>query len=138
MPNVFQRILRIPRPVAAWLLGIIAVALIGGSLTIDMTGESAAAQYVLARWSFNGLRAYLWLEGLLLAGVVGAIGTHVVSSGLAVTRGTPSRLFGIHFALHPLVPRNTGYVFVVLGAALIALSLTMLVLLNSCVYMRLV
>ena len=138
MPNVFQKSLRIPRPVAVWLLGFLAVALIGGSLVMDMTGESAAAQFILARWSFNGLRAYLWFEGILLAGVVAALGAHVVSGGFAITRGTQSRVFGVPFGSHPKAPREMGYVFVVLGAALVGLSLTTLVLLNACRYMRLI
>jgi hypothetical protein len=136
--QAFPMMRRILQPAAIWLLGFIAVALIGASLTLDMTGESAAAQYVLARWSFEGLRVYLWLEGGLLAGIVAALGMHVVSTGLAVTRGGQSRLFGIHLALHPRVPLQTGYIFVVLGAALVALSLTTLALLNSCRYMRLI
>lgn len=37
-----------------------------------------------------------------------------------------------------MVPPEFGYMFVVLGASLVALSITTLVLLNSCVYMRLV
>ena len=138
MPDAFQNVPRIPRPAAIWLLGFIAVALIGGSLTLDLSGESAAAQYVLTRWSVEGLRVYLWLEGGLLVGIVAALGAHVVSTGLAVTRGAQSRLFWIQLALDPRVPRQTGYIFVVLGAALIALSLTTLVLLNSCRYMRLI
>jgi len=138
MPNVFLKTVRVPRPAAIWLLGFILIALIGGSLTVDMTGQSAADQYILARWSFEGLRVYLWLEAGLLTAVVAALGVHVVSTGLAVTRGAQSALFGTHLALHPLVPRQTGYIFVVLGAALVALSLSTLVLFNSCVYMRLI
>lgn len=138
MPDALQKRLRIPRPVAVWLLGFIAVAMIGGSLVMDLTGASAADQFILARWSFNGLRAYLWFEGILLAGVVAALGAHVVSGGFAITRRAQSRLFGIPFASHPKAPREMGYVFVVLGAALVALSLTTLVLLNTCGYMRLI
>jgi hypothetical protein len=138
MPNVFQKSVTIPRPVAVWLLGLLAVALIGGSLVMDLTGESAADQFVLTRWSFNGLRAYLWLEGALLSGVVAALGAHVASSGFAITHGAQSRPFGIPFVPHPKAPREVGYVFVVLGAALVALSVATLVLLNSCRYMRLI
>jgi hypothetical protein len=138
MPNMLQKHPRIPQPLAIWLLGFIAVALIGSSLTIDLTGESAADQYILARWSVEGLRVYLWLEGGLIVGIVAALGGHVVSTGFAVVRGGESRLFGTQLVLHPRVPRQTGYIFVVLGAALVALSLTTLVLLNSCPYMRLV
>jgi len=36
------------------------------------------------------------------------------------------------------LPRQFGYVFVFLGSSLVALSLTTLVLLNSCRYMRLI
>jgi hypothetical protein len=137
MPNAFLKRLRISRPGALWLLAFIAVALIGGSLVMDLTGESAADQFVLARWSLSGLRVYLWLEGGVLAGIVAALGLHVASGGFALTRGGPSRLFGIQLAIHLRV-RGVGLVFVVLGAALVALSLTTLVALNSCRYMRLI
>ena len=126
------------RPVAVWLLGFIAVALIGGSLAMDLSGQSTADQYVLARWSFGGLRVYLWLEGALLVGVVAALGVHVLSTGFAFTRGGRADLFGIPLRVPPRLPPSVGYVFVVLGAALVALSFTTLVLLNSCRYMRLV
>lgn len=52
--------------------------------------------------------------------------------------GHTSRLFGDTLRLDPRMPRQLGYVFVVLGAGLVALSLTTLVLLNSCRYMRLI
>lgn len=126
------------RPVAVWLLGFIAVALIGGSLAIDLAGRSVADQYVLARWSFGGLRVYLWLEGAVLAGVVAALGMHVLSTGFSFTRGSRADLFGIPLRVPGRLPPSVGYVFVVLGAALVALSFTTLVLLNSCRYMRLV
>jgi hypothetical protein len=138
MPNAFLNAVKSRRPVAIWLLAFIAVVLIGGSLTADMTGQSAADQYILARWSFEGLRAYLWLEAGVFVAIVIALGLHVISTGFAVARGGQSRVFGTNFALHPLVPRQTGYIFVVLGAALVALSLTTLVLFNSCVYMRVI
>ena len=51
-------------------------------------------------------------------------------------RGGQSRLFGFPRGIPPRVPAQAGYVFVVLGTALVALSLTTLVLLNSCRYMR--
>jgi hypothetical protein len=138
VPNAVLSAIRSRPPIAIWLVGFIAVALIGGSLTVDMTGQSAADQYILARWSFEGLRIYLWLEAGVLVAIVAALGFHVVSTGLAVTGGAQSRMFGTNLALHPRVPRQTGYIFVVLGAALVALSLTTLVLFNSCVYMRLI
>jgi hypothetical protein len=138
MPNATLRATKTRGPIAVWLVGFILVVLIGGSLTADMTGQSAADQYILARWSFEELRIYLWLEAGVLVAIVATLGCHVVSTGFAVTRGGQSQLFGTNLALHPLVPRQTGYIFVVLGAALVALSLTTVVLFNSCVYMRLI
>jgi hypothetical protein len=121
-----------------WILGFVAVAVIGGSLVMDLSGESAADVFVLTRWSFAGLRIYLWLEALTLVAIVAALGFHVVSVGLALARGGRVNLFGSPAALRPRVPRQAGYVFVLLGAALVALSLTTLVLFNSCRYMRLI
>lgn len=138
MPNAFLNAIKSRPPLAIWLLAFLAVVLVGGSLTADMTGQSAADQYILGRWSFEGLRAYLWLEAGVFVAIVIALGFHVIATGLAVTRRGQSRVFGANLALHPLIPRQTGYIFVVLGAALVALSLTTLVLFNSCVYMRLI
>ena len=45
--------------------------------------EHGADQYMVARWSVGGLRAYLWLEGGLLSAVVAALGAQVVSVGIA-------------------------------------------------------
>jgi hypothetical protein len=138
MPNTFLGAVKNRPPLAVWLIAFVAVILIGGSLTADMTGQSAADQYILSRWSFEGLRAYLWLEAGGFVAIVIALGLHVIATGFAVTRGGQTRVFGANLRLHPLVPRRTGYIFVVLGAALVALSLTTLVLFNSCVYMRLI
>ena len=74
----------------------------------------------------------------MFAGVVALLGAHIVSTGLAFTRGNQPNLFGIPLTARRRTPRQTGYVFVVLGSALVALSLTTLVLLNSCRYMRLI
>ena len=126
------------RLLAILLLGIVVIALIGVSMAVDLTGLSAADQYVLSRWSFDGLRIYLWLEGGVFAALVAAFGAHIVSTGFAFTRGGQPNLFGIPLTAQRRTPRQTGYVFVVLGAALVALSLTTLVLLNSCRYMRLI
>jgi hypothetical protein len=128
---------RLPRALVVWVLGLIAVALIGGSLAMDLSGQSSADGYVIARWSLEGLRFYLWLEGGLLAAIVAALGAHIISVGFDVARGGPANLLGISRPGPPRVPRQTGYIFVVLGSALVALSLTTLVLLNSCRYMRL-
>lgn len=130
--------LRITPQIVVWMLGLVAIALIGGSLTMDLSGQSAADLFVIERWSFEGLRIYLWLEGFLLAVIVAGVGAHVVTTGLAVTRGVGARMFGILLKIHPIVPRQLGYVLVLLGASLVALSITTLVLLNSCRYMRLI
>ena len=61
-PHAFLNAVKSRPPLAIRLLAFIAVVLVGGSLTADMTGQSAADQYILARWSFEGLRVYLWLR----------------------------------------------------------------------------
>lgn len=138
MSEVSPNKLLVPAHLLVGMLGLIAIVVIGGSLAMDLTGMSSADQYVVARWGFPGLRIYLWLEGALLAAIVAAVGAHVISAGLSVSRGEQSRLFGIAYRLHSRMPRQYGYIFVVLGASLVALSLTTLVLLNSCRYMRLI
>jgi hypothetical protein len=138
MPNVLLKTVRIPRPAAILAIGLVTVALIGGSLVMDTTGQSAADQYVVERWSVAGLRIYLWLEAGLLAGVVAALGVYVVSTGFRVIRWVKSGLSAEATRDSLRVAAGFGYVFVVLGAALVALSLTMLVALNSCQYMRLI
>jgi hypothetical protein len=138
MPNPLLKNVRNSRPVAVLLVGLIAIALIGGSLMLDITGQSSADQYVLARWSWEGLRAYLWLEAALLAGVVAALGVYVISTGFAFIRAGQTGFSGALPRLPSRVSGGMGSVFVVLGAALVALSLTTLILLNSCRYMRLI
>ena len=129
--------LRITPQLVVWVPGFVAVALIGGSLIMDLSGQSAADLFVIERWSFEGLRIYLWVEAFLLAAIVAGLGAHVVTTGLAVTRGVSARMFGILLKIHPIIPRQLGYVLVLLGASLVALSITTLALLNSCRYMRL-
>ena len=119
-----------------WLLGFIAVAVIGGALVMDLSGQSQADRFVIANWSFSGLRIYLWLEALTLVAIVVALGMHVISVGFGITRGNRANLIG--GTIHPRVPPQAGFIFVVLGAALVALSITTLVLFNSCAYMRLI
>jgi hypothetical protein len=132
----------LPRAVATafliWLAAFISIALIGGSLTMDLSGMSGADQYVLGRWGFRGLRWYLWLEAGVLVAIVAGLGWHVIGVGLAVARGDNAQLFGIDPKLRPPMPHRLGYVLVVLGSSLVALSITVLVLFNSCRYMRLV
>lgn len=120
------------------MLSFVAIAVIGGSLVMDLSGRSTADSFVLSRWSFPGLRAYLWLEGGLLVAIVTTLGTHIISTGLRVTREGTARFFGMPARHNSRVPAQIGYVFIVLGCALVALSLTTLVLLNSCRYMRLI
>ena len=127
----------VPKPVLICLLGFVAVVAIGGALTVDLSGESSADRFMIAHWSFEGLRAYLWLEALVLVAIVASLGLHVVSVGLALSRNR-LRLATHGFTVHPRVPRLAGYIFVVLGAALVALSITTVVLFNSCAYMRLI
>jgi hypothetical protein len=138
MPGRFQQNLRLLPPASVWLLGWIIIALVGGSLLMDLSGQSPADQFILARWSVGGLRIYLWLEGGLLAAVVAALGVHVVSVGFAITRQRQSSLFVNPPTLRRKLPAQAGYVFVALGAGLVALSLTTLIALNSCRYMRLI
>ena len=121
-----------------WVAGFIVIAVVGGSLTMDLTGMSGADQYVVTRWGFAGLRLYLWLEAGFLVLIVAALGWHVIGVGLAVSRGDHARLFGIDAKLRPRMPNQLGYIFVVLGASLVALSITTLVLFNSCRYMRVI
>jgi hypothetical protein len=126
------------KSMTAWMLVIFAFALVGISLVADLNGESPADAFVITHWSMEGLRVYLWLEGGLLAVLVIALGTNSISAGMTVARGGIARLFGIPVRTHSLVPRQIGYIFVVLGAGLVALSLTTLALLNTCRYMRLI
>jgi hypothetical protein len=114
---------KIPPHLIVWIIGFVAIALIGGSLAMDLSGMSSADQFVLVNWGVAGLRIYLWLEGITLSALVTAFGASVISTGLAVARGEASRMFGNTIRLHPSVPRQMGYVFVLLGASLVALSL---------------
>ena len=138
MQNSIQRSSVIPRPIAIWLVGFIAVAAIGTSIAVDLTGQSAADQYVLARWSFGGLRAYLWLEGGVFAAVVAALGIHIASSGLALARGGDAGGLVNTQVVGPRLQRQGGYIVAVLGATLVVMSFASLVVLNSCRYMRLI
>jgi hypothetical protein len=130
--------LRVFRAAGIWSLSFIAIGVIGRSLVIDLSGLSAADAYVVTGWAEAGLRGYLWLEGGLLIAVVIAVAVHVISNGLRMAREGSARLFGILLPGHHRVSPQIGYVFVVLGCALAALSITTLVLLNSCRYMRLI
>lgn len=121
-----------------WLLGFIAVAFIGGSLTMDLSGLSAADHFMISRWGFRGLRIYLWFEAGVLVTIVGAIGWSAISTGLMVAGGTQATLFGATPRVPARIHTQLGYLLVLLGSALVALAVTTLVLFNSCRYMRIV
>lgn len=121
-----------------WVTGFIAVAVIGGALTIDLTGFSAADRFMIARWGFRGLRLYLWFEAGVLVAIVTAIGWSAITTGLDIARGSQVPLFGSETSLRLRMPTQLGYLLVLLGSALTALAITTLVLFNSCRYMRIV
>ena len=121
-----------------FMTGFVAVAVIGGSLAMDLSGFSNADQFIISRWGFRGLRLYLWFEAGVLVAIVTALGWSAINTGLAVARGEAAALFGIDPAMRPRMPNGLGYVLVLLGSALVALAITTLVLFNSCRYMRIV
>ena len=121
-----------------WVTGFIAIAVIGGALTIDLTGFSAADRFMVARWGFRGLRLYLWFEAGVLVTIVAAIGWSAITTGLDIARGDAVALSGSDASLRPRMPTPLGYLLVLLGSALTALAITTLVLFNSCRYMRIV
>ena len=119
-----------------WMAGFVAIAVIGGSLTMDLSGFSAADGFVVSHWRMRGLRLYLWFEAGVLVSIVAAIGWSAINTGLAVARGEAAAFFGIEPALRSRIPNQLGYLLVLLGSALVALAITTLVLFNSCRYMR--
>ena len=138
VPNHDLRRKAITTALLIWLAAFISITVIGGSLTMDLTGMSGADQYVIAHWGFRGLRWYLWLEAAVLVAIVAGLGWHVIKVGLAVARGDDAQLFGIDPRLRRPMPHRLGYILVVLGSGLVAMSITVLVLFNSCRYMRLI
>ena len=121
-----------------WMAGFVAIAVIGGSLTMDLSGFSAADRFIVSHWRLRGLRLYLWFEAGVLVAIVVAIGWSAINTGLAVARGEAAAFFGIDPALRSRIPNQLGYLLVLLGSALVALAITTLVLFNSCRYMRIV
>ena len=121
-----------------WMAGFVAIAVIGGLLTMDLSGFSAADRFIVSHWSFRGLRVYLWFEAGVLVTLVIAVGWSAINTGLAVARGDAAELFGFDPAMRPRVPNQIGYLLVLCGSALVALAITTLVLFNSCRYMRIV
>lgn len=126
------------RTLLLWMAGFVAIAVIGGSLTMDLSGFSAADRFIVSHWRMRGLRLYLWFEAGVLVAIVMAIGWSAINTGLAVARGQAASFFGIDSSLRVRIPTKLGYLLVLLGSALVALAITTLVLFNSCRYMRIV
>jgi hypothetical protein len=126
------------RLVLLWLAGFIAIAVVGGLLTIDLSGASPADRFVVSHWSFRGLRIYLWFEAGVLVTLVIAVGWSAIDTGLDIARGDAAELFGFNAAVPLRIHNQIGYLLVLLGSALVALAVTTLVLFNSCRYMRIV
>ncbi|HJP85844.1 MAG TPA: hypothetical protein VJ852_07645 [Gemmatimonadaceae bacterium] len=126
------------RLLVLWLAGFVAIAVVGGLLTIDLTGFSAADRFIVSHWSLRGLRIYLWFEAGVLVTLVIAVGWSAITTGLDVARGDAPEFFGLDAAMRPRIPNQIGYALVLLGSALVALAVTTLVLFNSCRYMRIV
>jgi len=121
-----------------WMAGFVAIAVIGGSLAMDLSGFSAADRFIVSHWRMRGLRLYLWFEAGVLVAIVVAVGWSAINTGLAVARGQAASFFGIDASLRTRIPAQLGYLLVLLGSALVALGITTLVLFNSCRYMRIV
>ena len=121
-----------------WMTGFVAIAVIGSLLTLDLSGSSAADRFVIGHWGFRGLRFYLWFEAGVLVAIVAAVGWSALNAGLAFVRGGAAALYGADVTMRVRIPNQLGYLLVLLGAALIAMSVTTLVLFNSCRYMRIV
>ncbi|HUQ98946.1 MAG TPA: hypothetical protein VM166_05775 [Gemmatimonadaceae bacterium] len=125
------------RPALPLLVFVVTVVL-GASIASDLNGDSYMDTLAIQLGSFAVLKVYLWIEGAAFASAVAWIGLHVVRAGFAVTRGMPANVFGIPMRVRPGVLPSAGYIFVLLGAALVALAITSVALLNSCRYMRII
>ena len=121
-----------------WMAGFVAIAVVGGLLTMDLSGVSVADRFIVSHWSFRGLRIYLWFEAGVLVTLVIAVGWSAINTGLALARGDAPELFALTAVMRPRIPNQIGYMLVLLGSALVALAVTTLVLFNSCRYMRIV
>ena len=121
-----------------WVAGFVAIAVIGGALTLDLTGSSAADRFMISHWGFRGLRLYLWFEVGVLFAIICTIGWSAIDTGLTVARAGNAAIVGVNVALRAQIQKQLGYILVFAGSALIALALTTLVLFNSCRYMRIV
>ena len=130
-----------PRSAQRSLLPLLVFALalaLGASIANDLTGTSNMDVLMIRLGSFTALKAYLWIEGGLFAAAIVWIGIHVVRAGFDITRGVPANMFGIPMRLRPGILPSSGYIFVVLGAGLVALAIASLAVLNSCRYMQIV
>ena len=126
------------RTLLLWMAGFVAVAVIGGSLAMDLSGFSGADRFIVSHWRLRGLRFYLWFEAGVLVSIVAAIGWSAINTGLELSRGQAAAFFGLDATVGARIPRQLGYLLLVLGSALVALGITTLVLFNSCRYMRIV
>ena len=126
-----------PRSVPPLLVLALGLAL-GASIANDLNGTSLMDVLMIRIGSFAALKVYLWIEGALFASAIAWIGMHVAGAGFAVKRGLPAEMFGIPMRQQARIHPSAGYIFVVLGAALVALAITSLAVLNSCRYMRIV
>ncbi len=126
------------RVLLLWMAGFVAIAVIGGALTLDLTGISPVDRFIVSHWGFRGLRFYLWFEVGVLFAIICAIGWSAIDTGLTVARSGTAAIVGVNVALRTQIQKQLGYVLVLAGSALIALALTTLVLFNSCRYMRIV
>ena len=124
------------RVLLLWMAGFVAIAVVGGALTFDLTGISAADRFMISHWGFRGLRLYLWFEVGVLFAIICAIGWSAIDTGLTVARSGTAAIVGVNVDFRAQIQKQLGYVLVLAGSALIALALTTLVLFNSCRYMR--
>ena len=69
---------KIPPHLIVWIIGFVAIALIGGSLTMDLSGMSSADQFVPVNWGC-GLRILHTRDHS--SALVTAFGASVISTG---------------------------------------------------------
>jgi len=81
-----------------WVLGLIAVAVIGGSLVMDLrrAKSNRGTDTWVARWSMEGLRIYLLARGAALASPQSwaTLGGHIISVGFVVSLAGRPRPLG--------------------------------------------
>ena len=119
-------------------LVLIAAVVLGVSTGYDLNGTSMADTLMIRLGGLTALKIFLWIEGGLFAAAVAWLGLHVVTAGFAITRSAQVNMFGLPLRVRTGVFPSSGYIFVILGAAMVALAITSLAVLNSCRYMQLV